>query len=140
MRRSLILPLALAALATAPLAALAGPGDAAFSALDTDGSGAINRAEFLELRKRMFATIDADKSGTITRAEIDAARKAQSNGSAARADERIWAQDANGDGQLTLAEYTAQTRGFDFADRNGDGQLSRAEFDRIARFIAQLRN
>lgn len=132
------------------LALSAGPGVAqtAFQRLDTNGNGAISREEFLALRREMFARIDADKSGTITRAEIEAARQAaaQASGRAgsgtrqAQADERIWSQDANGDGQLTLAEYTAQTRGFDMADRNRDGQLSAAEFDRIARFIAQARN
>ncbi|MGD9919414.1 MAG: EF-hand domain-containing protein [Paenirhodobacter sp.] len=133
------IPLALGlALMTAP-AGFAGSAAAAFERLDTDHSGTISRAEFLELRRQMFALIDADHSGTITRAEIDAARAAQ-GAKAPRADERIWAQDANHDGQLTLAEYTAQTRGFDFADRNGDGQLDRAEFDRIARFVAQARN
>lgn len=120
-------------------AAFAATGDAAFDRLDTDGSGTISRAEFLDLRKRMFAAIDADHSGTLTRAEIDAARAAQGD-KAPRADDRIWAQDTNNDGQLTLAEFTARLRGFDLADRNGDGQLDRAEFDRIARFVAQARN
>ncbi|MBD3765543.1 MAG: EF-hand domain-containing protein [Sphingomonadales bacterium] len=128
------------------LALSAGPGVAqtAFQRLDTNGNSAISREEFLALRREMFARIDADQSGTVTRAEIEAARQASNRaGSGNRqmqADERIWSQDANGDGQLTLAEYTAQTRGFDMADRNRDGQLSAAEFDRIARFIAQAGN
>ena len=129
------LPLALAAaLIAAPALA-----QTAFQRLDADGSGAISRAEFLMLRREMFARIDADGSGTVTRAEIEAARQATPGQRKMQADDRIWAQDANGDGVLTLTEYTAQTRGFDFADRNNDGQLSPAEFDRVARFIQQAR-
>lgn len=134
----------------APMLALGlalGPGpvlaQTPFQQLDADGSGAISRAEFLILRQEMFTRIDADGSGTLTRAEIESARQAlpkQSHGARQmRADDRIWSQDANGDGLLTLAEYTAQTRGFDFADRNRDGALSPAEFERIARFIQQAR-
>lgn len=124
------------------LALSAGPvlAQTAFQRLDTDKSGAISREEFLALRREMFARIDADNSGTVTRAEIEAARQAAPGQRQMQADDRIWSQDANGDGQLTLAEYTAQTRGFDLADRNRDGQLSPAEFDRIARLIAQARN
>lgn len=125
-------------LSLSALPALADP--SGFARLDTDGNGAVTRTEFLALRKQMFATIDADDSGTVTRAEIERARASLPQNRAPGGDDRIWAQDANKDGQLTLAEYTAQTRGFDFADRNGDGALSPAEFDRIARFLRAVQN
>lgn len=129
-----LLPLTLIALLGTGVAQAA---TGVFEQLDTDGNGAISRAEFLEIRRAMFARIDADQSGTVTAAEIETARQALPGKRQKQADKRIWSQDANGDGLLTLAEYTAQTRGFDFADRNSDGQLSPAEFERIARFLTE---
>jgi Ca2+-binding EF-hand superfamily protein len=130
MQRSL--PLAAALLSLATLPALADTGEI-LARLDTNGDKAISRAEFIDLRATMFARIDADASGTVTRAEIEAAQAAA--GGSAAADDRVWQQDTNGDGQLTLAEYTSQTRGFDRADRNKDGYLTGAELDRIARAL-----
>lgn len=134
------LPRALALAFGLALGAAPALAQTAFQRLDTDGSGAISREEFLAMRREMFARIDADKSGTITAAEIETARQALPGQHKTQPDKRIWSQDTNGDGVLTLAEYTAQTRGFDFADRNSDGQLSPAEFDRIARFMQQAQN
>lgn len=133
------LPLIALATALGPtLACAAGATSPGFAALDRDGNGAISRAEFLELRKATFARIDTDNSGTITRAEIEAARAKLPQGKRGGGEDRIWAQDANRDGKLTLAEYTARTRGFDMADRNRDGVLSPAEFERVARILGQL--
>lgn len=140
MRHPLTLPLTLAALIGGALAAQAGPGAEGFDRLDRDHSGTISRAEFLALREQMFAALDTDGSGTLSRAEVEAARQRQQSARAEQVEARLRALDTNGDGQVTLGEYTAQTRGFDLADRNGDGQISRAEFDRVARFIAQARN
>lgn len=136
-------PPALAALLAAFLGgpALATPeSEAAFARLDTDRSGTISRAEFRVLRERLFAQIDSDGSGTLSPAEVDAAQSKASQQAGLPRSNRIWAQDANGDGKLSLAEYTSELRGFDFADRNHDGALSRAEFDRIARYVATARN
>lgn len=110
--------------------------DQAFARLDTNGNGAISREEFLALRRQMFAALDADGDGLLTRQEIEAARAAGSGGAQPRRSNQIWQQDANGDGRLTLTEYTARTRGFDFADSDGNGSLSQTEFARIARFMA----
>lgn len=116
------------------------PAEAAFARLDADGSGTISRAEFRVLREQLFAQIDTDRSGTLEPAEIDAAQAKAARQMALPRSNRIWAQDVNGDGKLSLAEYTAELRGFDFADRNHDGQLSPAEFDRIAQYVAMARN
>lgn len=125
------------ALALIPGAALAQ--DNLFTQLDANGDGVIDGNEFRALRVAMFDRIDADRSGTVTAAEIDIARQALPGKRARQSDRRIWDQDANGDGLLTLAEYTAQTRGFDMADRNNDGVISSAEYNRIARFLAAYR-
>lgn len=120
---------------TLPAAALSATADDLLARLDQNGDAAISQGEFLALREAMFVRMDADASDTLTRAEIAAALEAMPQGQRPPADDRVWAQDANGDGQLTLAEYTAQTRGFDRADRNGDGFLAGAELDRVARMI-----
>lgn len=132
------LPFATGALALALLPGLAAAQDGAFARIDTSGDGLIQRQEVLALREAMFLRIDTDGSGAITEAEIAAAREAATTGQGARANSRIWQQDANGDGRLTLAEYTSRTRGFDMADRDGDGVLDRREFSRVARFVAAL--
>ncbi len=143
MKRPLALILGLAAAlppAVLPAALQAQSADAAFVRLDSDGNGAISRTEFLALREAMFLRIDADASASLSAAEIEAARQAMPAGRRPPKDNRIWAQDANGDGLLTLAEYTSTTPGFDRADRNRDGSLSPAEFSRIAATAAALLN
>jgi len=132
------LPL-LAALSLGVMALPAGaetPADQAFARLDANGNGSLSRDEFLDLRRQMFAALDANGDGFLTREEIEAARAGAQGGSRMQRGNRIWQQDANGDGRLSLTEYTAQTRGFDLADQNGDGALSRQEFTRIARHLA----
>lgn len=107
------------------------------SALDSNQDGSLSRAEFLVLRAQMFSRIDTDASGTVTKAETEAARAAMAQ-QADRRQSDIWAQDADGDGQLTLAEYTSVTPGFDRADRDGDGTLSGPEIDRLLRLIGSF--
>lgn len=111
-------------------------GDRLLTALDTDGDGALSRAEFMVLREEMFARIDSDGSGALTEAEVTAAQEAAAERMRQKRD--LWSQDADGDGQLTLAEFTSKTPGFDRADRDGDGVLSQAELDRVAALLGQF--
>jgi Ca2+-binding EF-hand superfamily protein len=128
----------LAMLLTGCLAAPAlAEGDRLLAGLDANGDGAISRPEFLVLRQQMFARIDADGSGTVTEAEVAAAEAAMAK-RRQRQVRDLWSQDADGDGELTLAEYTSSTPGFDRADRDGDGVLSGAEIDRVARLIGSF--
>lgn len=104
--------------------------------LDQNGDGAISRAEFIALRQQIFARIDADSSGTLSQLEVTAAQEAAAE--RRRQSRDLWSQDTDGDGQLTLAEFTAQTPGFDRADRDGDGVLSTDEIDRARRLLGTL--
>lgn len=112
--------------------------EALWARLDSNGDSLLSHAEFLVLRQTMFDHIDADNSNTLTATEIETARAALPTGKRPPKDSRIWAQDANGDGQLTLAEYTSVSPGFDRADRNNDGYLDPKEYARISRFIQPL--
>lgn len=135
MNRPAALPLALALGLAAP--AMAETADALRIRLDADGDGLLSRAEFVVLRQEMFGRIDADHSQTLTAAEIETARAARPAGKRPPKDSHVWAQDANADGLLTLAEYTSATPVFDRADRNHDGVLDGAEYARIAGLVAR---
>lgn len=125
----LVVPLATPALAD---------GSRMLAALDADKDGAISRAEILVLREQVFARVDADASGTVTMAEIKAAQAAMAERRKRAGVDNIWSSDADGNGELTLDEFTAKTPGFDRADRDGDGVLSGAELDRVARLLGSF--
>jgi Ca2+-binding EF-hand superfamily protein len=135
MKQSLAL-VTTASIALAASGALATTPDEAFRTLDADGDGVISRAEFMVVRENMFGTMDTDADGLLSAAEIEAARASMPQGNRGRGN-RMQDMDANGDGQLSLEEFNAQTPGFDPADRNGDGAISQQEFTRVARILAR---
>lgn len=130
----------LAAALAGPAAAESGnddlPAARAFDQLDRDADGAITRAEFALARDSEFTRLDADHDGFIGRAEFVDRRLPQSNLPSARVEDlrrtllaRFAALDANGDGRISQAEYTANGRLlFQRLDRDGDGRITRAEF------------
>ena len=85
-----------------------------FSAIDTDGSGAIDYSEFLmatmneqqlmskEKLKQAFKMFDKDNSGTISKQEI---RDALGNLDEEVADKMISEVDDNGDGEISFDEF-----------------------------------
>lgn len=88
--------------------------DKIFSAIDTDGSGAIDYSEFLmatmneqqlmskEKLKQAFRMFDKDNSGTISRDEI---KEALGNLDEEVADKMISEVDADGDGEISFEEF-----------------------------------
>jgi Ca2+-binding EF-hand superfamily protein len=130
-RQLLCLALLLSALAVPALA----QGEHLLAALDKNGDGAITREDAVMGRQDIFARIDQDGSGTLTKVEIDTIRAELPDDTRMPAPGKAMSLDADADGQLTRAEFTSQTPGFDRADRDGDGVLSGAEIDRMQRFL-----
>lgn len=104
--------------------------DKIFSAIDTDGSGAIDYSEFLmatmneqqlmskEKLKQAFKMFDKDNSGTISKEEI---REALGNLDEEVADKMISEVDDNGDGEISFEEFEKMMNLV--ATAKGDGKL-----------------
>lgn len=95
------------------------------SKLDSDGDGALNRAEFTAMQEARFAQIDADGDGGVSVDEMLAASKGKVD--AARAEQMISRLDQDGDGLLSFDERFSRRDMFARLDADGDGLLSREE-------------
>jgi len=100
--------------------------------MDTDGDGAISRAEWDSAQAERFARLDADADGSLTREELRAGMGNVRDGMRGRMRERAAAVDLDGDGAWSLAELQAVRPGltqeqFERLDRNGDGLISADE-------------
>lgn len=129
--------------------------DKRFAAMDTNGDGKVTKEERDAQRQKRgeerFAKLDSDGNGQISKAEFDAAREARGAkraeaGKPGHDGQHIGRKhhrgghghgkmgmmgrgaDANKDGVLTKAEFTAGPLAmFDRADANKDGQVTAAE-------------
>lgn len=130
-------PLFLAATLAAPaLAQTPGAGlDMLFARLDADADGRISQAEVTAAKARQFARADRNGDGQVTPEELALiqARLDRAQDAMAGAADRL---DTDGNGSLSLTEFTARAPMFALLDIDGDGALSRAEADR-ARTILQ---
>jgi len=96
-----------------------------FQAVDTNGNGQIDRAEFHRHAMEEFSTLDRDKDGYLTKSELPQVPA-----------EVFRAADADSDGRLSAIEYMNQRlKEFSDADRNRDGVLTQMELDGSAGFV-----
>ncbi len=120
-----------------PVFAQAGPG-ALFDRFDADGDGAVTYEEVQAWRTRFFTTADADENGFLTSEEMQAVRDQAAAAGAGgqrrgprrggRGGDPITRLDADGDGQLSRAEFVdAPFPALERFDRNEDGRLTRDE-------------
>jgi Ca2+-binding EF-hand superfamily protein len=108
-----------------------------FKAVDTNGDGAISKAEFNAYYAKHnaihFKEMDANKDGKITPEEMLAASGQQmgSSDGTTHLDQRFKAADANHDGGLDKTEANGMpmlTAYFDQVDSNHDGKVTRQEY------------
>lgn len=121
---------------TSGFSMMGGPGDGPwggfdFARADADGDGKVTKQELAAYRQAGVAGIDADGDHMISAEELTVKMMAEAQSRVeAQAKARIEAQDANGDGKLSVEELMAPrmgTRLFDRADADGDGAVSAAE-------------
>lgn len=104
-----------------------------FERFDTDGDGAVTRAEIDALRMQAFESADADGDGMLNAEELAAwqdARRAER--AAARMRARLDRLDSDGDGLVSAEELAASgppAAMFDRMDADGDGAITLAELN-----------
>lgn len=109
------------------------------AALDTDGDGAVSRAEIDAALAEAFARADSDGDGAVTRAELQAHHSAERE--QRRADgqrDHFDRADANGDGVLGPDEFGARmTAMFERVDADGDGLVTAEEREEMKQEMRQ---
>ncbi|KEO51675.1 hypothetical protein [Thioclava pacifica] len=136
------LSLIAALLVSLPMAARAeNPAEQFMSTWDLDGNGTATLAELEEMRADVFTSFDANEDGVLDLEEhavFDEARANDVAGYEGKRREqmqkmadgmRMEATDANGDQQVTLAEFQSSTvKWFTQLDKNGDGGITMEDF------------
>ncbi|WP_141246546.1 EF-hand domain-containing protein [Actibacterium ureilyticum] len=119
------------------------PGQQFIDNWDLDGDGAVTLTEAQERRGDVFASFDADEDGFLSAGEYVVFDEARANDMAAngpgpgqaamqRAADglRLQANDTDGDGRVSLAEFIGATPGWIAAmDRDGNGLITSRDFD-----------
>jgi Ca2+-binding EF-hand superfamily protein len=108
--------------------------------LDADGNGSVSLAEFRQHAADMFRKLDPDGDGRVAVAELrahhDSMMSRRPGGPPPEGERRgpprpprLDQADSDGDGVVTLAEFTAMVeKHFAAADANGDGAVTAEEF------------
>jgi len=149
---ALMIPAALAAPAFAQGEGRQNAPHLIFEELDADGNGAVTLEEVQAAGSARFAGTDADGNGALSRGEMLAHALGRVE---ARVDRMLEHGDADGDGQLTMAEMEMAREGgghgrfggrgpnpermFERLDADGDGSVTEAEFDQgVASFRERM--
>jgi Ca2+-binding EF-hand superfamily protein len=114
-----------------------------FETADANSDGALTKAEIAARRTTEFTAIDANADGFATQEEMRAhaqARMAERGGAQAGAGAgagrrggggggagAFGMMDQDGDGKVSLAEFTREPQWFARVDANADGSITRAE-------------
>jgi hypothetical protein len=143
-----ILAVAVLALLSGPVLAQQGnPGQHFLEQWDADGDGSVTLAEVTAKRSEVFGMFDQDSDQVLTAAEWDligehmgmelapngagAGMMKAAPGKAVQEAMTPAFNDADGDGQVTLAEFdAASARLFPLMDADGDGAVTAADFAR----------
>lgn len=97
-----------------------------FDVFDTDNDGKITRAEFEEVRGKLFASADTDGSGAFSLEDFSDIWMTMNDAHVVRMFQRL---DADGDLTITVEEQTARSSDMvERRDRNGDGVITKADF------------
>ncbi len=109
-------------------------GEQRFEAMDTDGDGAVSRAEVDAVRAERFAAADANRDGGVSFEEAKAYQEAErERRREEKARKHFAAMDADGDGVLKPEEFgNARIDAmFERVDEDGDGVITQAERDEM---------
>lgn len=117
------------------------PGAHFIETWDLDGDGRVTLAEAEERRGDVFYTFDADENGTLDAEEYAVFDEARANDMASQPGHgqgamsvvaegmTMAANDADGDGAVTEAEFLGATQGWIAAiDQTGDGAVTAEDF------------
>ena len=107
-------------------------GEQMFREVDSNGDGAISKAEFNVFQTKQFKRMDSNGDGKISYAEMaEGHKKPESGGTRSHLDKRFLAADADHDGGLTrdeAREMPMLSMYFDEVDSNKDDKVTRQEY------------
>lgn len=105
---------------------------AALQAADSNGDGAVSRAEFLAARAQQFTQRDRNQDGFLDAA--DAGKRAANRPRARAIGERVQGRlDSNGDGKLDKDEFVdGALAWFERLDKDGNGSIDAKEMQTSA--------